>query len=288
ISTQVDRAQSSQVLVPLPKDPYEAIRQAYLVGTDTESEPYEEAEAMSDSAFRKRFRSSYDSLPSLTLLVRKKYREDEGPTTEDEDPAIGDKGLATGDEGLGIGFESHGLDDEVHMVESDGFGLGEEEAVPEGQQRVVLIVGTATDPEDCMVYINVPAYPPPAPSAQTSPSPKWSSGSLLISPAPSIIPSPIPSTMISLNVPSPIALPVATSTATILVDEDQFIERYQFRSPKHKQERTAVKFIALWRPVLALEAWEGRADTRMTYMSRAGCDDHRLVHDMLLQRTALH
>ncbi|GJZ35768.1 hypothetical protein Tco_0581585 [Tanacetum coccineum] len=41
-STQVDRAQSSRVPVPLPKDPYEAIRQAYLDGTDTESEPFED------------------------------------------------------------------------------------------------------------------------------------------------------------------------------------------------------------------------------------------------------
>nr|GEX08421.1 hypothetical protein [Tanacetum cinerariifolium] len=32
--TQADGAQSSRVPVPLPEDPYEAIRQAYLVGTD--------------------------------------------------------------------------------------------------------------------------------------------------------------------------------------------------------------------------------------------------------------
>ncbi|GKF93137.1 hypothetical protein Tco_0279856, partial [Tanacetum coccineum] len=31
-----------RVPVPLPKDPYEAIRQAYLDGTDTESEPFED------------------------------------------------------------------------------------------------------------------------------------------------------------------------------------------------------------------------------------------------------
>ncbi|GJS91564.1 ATP-dependent DNA helicase PIF1-like protein [Tanacetum coccineum] len=41
-STQADGAQSSRVLVPLPEDPYEAIRQAYLVGTDTESESFED------------------------------------------------------------------------------------------------------------------------------------------------------------------------------------------------------------------------------------------------------
>ncbi|GJZ18902.1 hypothetical protein Tco_0555492 [Tanacetum coccineum] len=41
-STQADGAQSSRVLVPLPEDPYEAIRQAYLDGTDTDSEPFED------------------------------------------------------------------------------------------------------------------------------------------------------------------------------------------------------------------------------------------------------
>ncbi|GKG33306.1 hypothetical protein Tco_0433465, partial [Tanacetum coccineum] len=140
----------------------------------------------------------------------------------------------------------------------------EEEAVPEGQQWAVLVVGTAvsaplglgygalrrqeleleedhvyntfkvgqdsgsapeperpervsasrqptlttwTDPEDGMVYIDVPAYPPPAPPVQTPPSPERSSGSLPISPAPSIVPSPISSPMISLTVPSPVASP---------------------------------------------------------------------------------
>ncbi|GJU63806.1 hypothetical protein Tco_1245641 [Tanacetum coccineum] len=39
--------------------------------------------------------------------------------------------------------ESHGLDDEGHSVESDRLGLGEEEeVVPEGQQRAVLVVGS--------------------------------------------------------------------------------------------------------------------------------------------------
>nr|GEW53806.1 hypothetical protein [Tanacetum cinerariifolium] len=71
--------------------------------------------------------------------------------------------------------------------------------------------------------------------------------------------------MIPLTVPSPIASPMATSTATIPVDEDQFIER----------------------PVLALKAWAGHVDTWMIDMSRVGYDDHRLVHDMLLQQTAL-
>ncbi|GKG21789.1 hypothetical protein Tco_0384384, partial [Tanacetum coccineum] len=41
-STQADEAQSSRVSVPLPEDPYEVIRQAYLDGIDTESEPFED------------------------------------------------------------------------------------------------------------------------------------------------------------------------------------------------------------------------------------------------------
>nr|GEX87356.1 hypothetical protein [Tanacetum cinerariifolium] len=42
ISTQADEAQSSRVPVPFSKDSYEAIRQACLVETDTESEPFED------------------------------------------------------------------------------------------------------------------------------------------------------------------------------------------------------------------------------------------------------
>ncbi|GKG13383.1 hypothetical protein Tco_0350343, partial [Tanacetum coccineum] len=152
-------------------------------------------EAMSESAFCKRFRSSYKSSPSLSPLdlpPQKRYQgtcelvedddeeedddkedeeieesldsdsvskeaKDEGPTAEDEDPAAGDEGLAAGDEGPNMGVESHGLDDEScslddeshglddkgHSVENDGLGLGEEEeAVPESQQRAVLVVGT--------------------------------------------------------------------------------------------------------------------------------------------------
>ncbi|GKB03664.1 hypothetical protein Tco_0831807 [Tanacetum coccineum] len=216
-STQADGAQSSRVPVPLPEDPYEAIRQVYLDGTDTESEPFEdlintktpesplaiappiplsestppvlvpilrrtarmvvrvphamssglsagmaEVAAMSESAFHKRFRSSYESLPSVSppdLPSRKRYRgtselvedsgehddeedeeieesmdsdsvskdaEDEGPTAEDEDPAAKDEGHTAGVEG----------------PESDGLGLEEEEeAEPGGQQQAAPVIG---------------------------------------------------------------------------------------------------------------------------------------------------
>nr|GEV02290.1 hypothetical protein [Tanacetum cinerariifolium] len=76
-------------------------------------------------------------------------------------------------------------------------------------------------------------------------------------------------------------------TRSRAVRDEIFSQRYQFRSLEHEQERTVVTFGALWRPVLALWAWAGRVDTQKTDMSWKGYDDRRLVHDMLLQQTAL-
>ncbi|GJX64650.1 hypothetical protein Tco_0298993, partial [Tanacetum coccineum] len=225
-STQADGAQSSRVPVPLPEDLYEAIRQAYLVGMDTASEPFEdpesetlesphivaspvslpdstspvchvkelegsdtsglhvwqcvqpvlspsysariaEAAAVSDVSFRKRFRSSYESSPSPTVPVRKRYRgtsefilgtdierdelkdeevedssdsdsgsedaEDEGLTAGVKGPCMDDEVYGLDDESHGSDDESCGIDDEGYRVESDGLGLEEEEeAVPGG------------------------------------------------------------------------------------------------------------------------------------------------------------
>ncbi|GKB61187.1 hypothetical protein Tco_0917373 [Tanacetum coccineum] len=129
-----------------------------------------EAASMSDVAFHKIFRSSYESSPSPspTLPVRKLYRgtselilgtdsegdklgdeevsldsdsgsedaEDEGPVARDEDPRLDD-------EGYGLDDESHGIDDEGHSVKRDGLGLEEEdEAVPEGQQQAAPVMET--------------------------------------------------------------------------------------------------------------------------------------------------
>ncbi|GKE90801.1 hypothetical protein Tco_1571896 [Tanacetum coccineum] len=227
-STQADGAQISRVPVPLPEDPYEAIRQAYLDGTDTESEPFKdpvktetpespltvapptsllentpptlvpilcrttrmvvrvppvmslglsasmaEVAAMSESAFRNRFRSSYKSSPSLSppdLPSWKCYRgtselvedseedddeedeeidesldsdsvrkdaEDEGLTSEDEDPAARDEGLATGVKGLGMDDESHGIDDESRGLNEEGHSVESNGFSLEEEEEVV-------------------------------------------------------------------------------------------------------------------------------------------------------
>ncbi|GJZ58448.1 hypothetical protein Tco_0613942, partial [Tanacetum coccineum] len=344
--TQADEVQSSRVPVPLLENPYEAIRQAYLDGTDTEFEPFEdpidtethesplaiapliplsestppvlvpilrrtarmavriphamssslsasmvEVATMSESAFRKRFRSFYESSPSVSppdLPSRKRYRgtyelvEDSEEDDEDEDKEIeesmdsdSDEGLIAGvegpgmdDEGYGLDYESHGIDDEGHSVESDGLVLEEEEEdVPGGQQQAALVVRTTvsaplghgygalrrrelaleegdvystfevgqgsrsaleserpervsafrqptlttwTDPEDGMIYIDIPDYPPPTPPVQTPPLPEWTSGSLHISPSHSDISSPISSHMVPLTIPLTVPSLIAT------------------------------------------------------------------------------
>ncbi|GJT69232.1 hypothetical protein Tco_1028518 [Tanacetum coccineum] len=117
--------------------------------------------AMSEFVLRKRFRSSYESSPSVSppdLPLRKRYHENKGPTAEDEDPAVEDEGLTAAVEGPGMDDEDYdlddethgmddegrGIDDEEHCVESDGLGLEEEEAVPGGQRQVALVVRTTS------------------------------------------------------------------------------------------------------------------------------------------------
>nr|GEW50108.1 mediator of RNA polymerase II transcription subunit 34 isoform X2 [Tanacetum cinerariifolium] len=263
-STQADEAQSSRVPIPLSEDPCEAIRKAYLVGTDTESEPFEDPEsethesphivapptyhtlthttpvlvpilrrtahmavrvlpvmsslsagieevaAMPDSAFCK----SEDIDESLDSDSESKDAEDEGPTAKDKDPAAGDDGLAMGvegpgvddesfglddenydldDESHGVDDESRGLDDEGRSIESDGLGLGEEEAVPEGQQQAAPVVRTT--------------------GSDFAPEPERSERV-------SALRQPPLTTWTDMKDASS----MATSTTTILVDEDQFIE----------------------------------------------------------------
>ncbi|GJZ68337.1 hypothetical protein Tco_0631577, partial [Tanacetum coccineum] len=70
----------------------------------------------------------------------------------------------------------------------------------------------------------------------------------------------------SLTVPSPIASPVTTPAATIAVDEDEFL----------KVEG-----------VLALEAWAGHTNAQRAAMWQAIYEDHRLVHDLLVQNATI-
>nr|GEX80117.1 hypothetical protein [Tanacetum cinerariifolium] len=152
--------------VPFPKDPYEAIKQAYLDGTDTESEPFEDPidTETPESPLNVAPPTSLpeSTPPTLVPILRRTARmvvrvppamssglsasmaevaamseftfrksvsedtEDEDPTAEDEDPAAGDEGLAAGDEGLAMGVEGPSTNDERHDMDDESHGLDDE------------------------------------------------------------------------------------------------------------------------------------------------------------------
>ncbi|GKD90887.1 hypothetical protein Tco_1366394 [Tanacetum coccineum] len=160
---------------------------------------------------------------------------------------------------------------------------------------------TWTDPKDGMVYIDVPTYPTPAPHVQTPPSPEWMSGSLLISPSPSIVPLPVSSPMfrcmrgligdhvVRLEELSPALFERYVRDIGELfmrsgaVRDEIFSQRYRFRSLEYEQERVAVTFGAIWRPVLALESWAGQTNAQRAALWHAINDIQGENQDLQLQ-----
>nr|GEY48499.1 hypothetical protein [Tanacetum cinerariifolium] len=137
-------------------------------------------------------------------------------------------GFAVGDEGLGMGVESLGLGGDEAVPEGQGSGSKPE---PERLEGVSTLrqptLTTWIDPEDGRIYIDVLAYPPPAPPVQTLPSPEWSSGSLHVSPAHSIVPLPISSPMISLTIQSPVASPATDEAEGFLTELGAQVETHE-------------------------------------------------------------
>nr|GEW72003.1 hypothetical protein [Tanacetum cinerariifolium] len=257
--------------------------------------------------------------PSLSASIAKadEEEEDKGPTLEDEDPATRDEDLAAGDEGhalvikkvvgepLGLGYEA---------LRRQEIALGEvwmpsvfevcrssgSVPVSERPERVLALrqptLTTWIDPENGRTYIDVPAYPSPVPPIQTPLSLEWSSGLLLVSPAPSIIPSPISSPIIPLTVEihgglirdhtvrlgelSPALFKrydmdigeLFTRSGT--VRDEIFSQICHFKSLEHEQERVAVTFGVIWRPILSMELWAGQMDVQRTELWHAFSDTH--------------
>ncbi|GKA95815.1 hypothetical protein Tco_0817910, partial [Tanacetum coccineum] len=102
-----------------------------------------------------------------------------------------------------------------------------------------VVLTAFADANDNRVYTDIPAYVPLATPVQTPPSSEWSSSSLFISPS-----SPV--------VPSPIASPMATPTATISVDEDQFIER-PVLALEARARQTDAQRAALWHAIYNIQ-----------------------------------
>ncbi|GJS71446.1 hypothetical protein Tco_0704287 [Tanacetum coccineum] len=315
--TQDDRAQSSRVHVPLPDDPYVAVRQAQLV--DTESEPEEapseaeelqslgsrvpfmgeELEAVKPS--RTRIDSSHSSASSdsttplspnhpLTHVsptptpTRVSFHQRTKRMAVCTQPTLSSGMSARIAETAALSpssfhkryrssYETSSSSSSSTLLGFEDEGLGfEEEVALGGQQQAVPVVDTAVSEPLGLGYgaarrralESVEEIAPISPSSHI--------------------------------VPSLIASPVATPTATISVDEDQFIEvgaQLELHGSilhDHTQRLDALPPTLRYRfrrPVLALEAWAGRVDTRLADMSRDRYDDHRVIHDMLVQQASM-
>ncbi|GJW79375.1 hypothetical protein Tco_0141057 [Tanacetum coccineum] len=268
-----------------------------------------EAMTLSDSTFRKRYRSSYETLSqSPTLLVWKRYRgtselildiasegdklgdEDIKEDGEDESSDIGDKGERSKDEVLSLERGGGGYT-RGSAASSPDCGYSREWAFrswirgiemtwigfKRGLSSQYPTLATWVDLEDGRVYTKILTYAPPVVLVQTPPSPKWSSDEdqfLEVGAQLELHESILYDYTQCLDVLLP----------TLFADIDRDVREL---SLEREQERTTMTFGAMWRPVLALEAWAGHVDTRMADMSRAGYDGHRLIHDILVQHAAM-
>ncbi|GKD40978.1 hypothetical protein Tco_1261185, partial [Tanacetum coccineum] len=238
-----------------------------------------EAAALSLSSFHKRYRSYYKTpSPSsyLTLLVRKRYR------------GTSELILDTNSEGDELGKEDTEEDKEDETA-SEPLGLGYGAARRHALESIEEIVSSTYEVgRSSRVYTNIPTYVPPTTPIQTPPSPEWLLGSLPVSPSSSVV-------------PSHIALPVATSTATILVDEDQFLEvgaQLELHGSIIYDHTLCLDALppALFegydrdlrelytrlgaRPVLALEAWVGQTDAQRAALWHAIYDIQKENYDL--------
>nr|GEZ13747.1 hypothetical protein [Tanacetum cinerariifolium]GEZ31744.1 hypothetical protein [Tanacetum cinerariifolium] len=226
----------------------------------------------------------------------------EDDTKEDESLDASDKRVIQGldDEGKGLEDKGPGMEEEkeeatpearrralesIEDIAPSTYEVGQSSrSVPEqeGVERISAFrqptLDTWVDPKDGKVCTDIPTYVPLAAHVQTPPSPEWSSSSLPI----------LTSSQVVL---SPIASPVATSTAiisrldalppTLFANIDKDVRELYTRSGAVKDE------IFSQRPVLALKAWAGHVDTRMADMSPTRYDDHILIHDILVQQAAM-
>ncbi|GKF51627.1 hypothetical protein Tco_0148094 [Tanacetum coccineum] len=99
--------------------------------------------------------------------------------------------------------------------------------------------------------------------------------------------------MIPLTVPSLVATPTIAETEGFLTKLGAQVEmqgglirnhaRYRFRSLEYEQERVAVTFGAIWRPVLALESWASQTDAQRVALWHAISDMQGENQDLRLQ-----
>nr|GEX48093.1 hypothetical protein [Tanacetum cinerariifolium] len=220
-----------------------------------------EAAALS---FRKRYRSSYETpspSSSPTLPIRKRYR---GTSELLEDAE---------DESSDSDTKREGLEDESPGLEDEGPGSEDRVLVQKRRRRRLHLRVSSRRGLDASTFEirHISRSVSGHQNVEETPTPK-----IPVSTAWIVLED---STDIEIEprslVPTLVASLVTTPAATIAVDEDEFLER------------ATVNFSALWRPMLSLEAWARHVDARWAEMSQARYDDHRLIHDFLVQNTTM-
>ncbi|GJW89166.1 reverse transcriptase domain-containing protein [Tanacetum coccineum] len=173
--------------------------------------------------------------------------------------------------GPGMDDESHGIDDEIrgldkegHSVESNGFSLEEEEeAVPKGQQQEAPVVRTASTFEVGQ-----------------------GSGSALESERPERVSASRQLTLTTWTDPED-AGSLSRDARGLIRDHAVRLEELSpdlfNRSLEYEQERVALTFRAIWRPVLALESWAGQTDAQRAALWHAISDMQGENRDLQLQ-----
>ncbi|GJZ09099.1 hypothetical protein Tco_0543382 [Tanacetum coccineum] len=271
-----------------------------------------EAITLSYSVFCKRYRSSYETpspSPSPALPSRKRYRG----TSELIEDIEG--------ESLEPDSEREGSEDKNSNSEA------KEDATPKSQQQAVQVVDTVVDELLGLAYgaarrhaFKSAEETPPSPEWSSS-SLLVSPSSLTV---PNPVASPAGSSPIAL--PATVeaesflnklgsqveflgwlihdhaqcldALPPPLFegydrdlrelyTRSRAIRDEIFSQRYRLRSLKQEQEGAIMTFGAIWRPVLALESWVEHVDTQRVEMWQAMYDDHRMIHDLLVQNAMM-
>ncbi|GJZ89864.1 hypothetical protein Tco_0661791, partial [Tanacetum coccineum] len=269
---------------------------------------------------RKRYRGTSELLEdtedkSLYLDTKREGSEDEGYGSKEEGPSSEEE-----EEAAPEGQQQAVSAKDTVVDEPLGLGYGalrcHELVVGEGEMP-----NTFEIPEDGMVYTDILTYVPPVAPVQTPPSPEWSSGSLPVSPSSPVVPTPVASLVTTpvatiaidedefLEVGAQLelhgsilhdhiqlldALPPTLFegydrdlkelyTSSGAVRDEIFSQRYRFRSLEREQERATMTFNAIWRLILALEAWAGQTDTQRAALWYAIYDTQRENHDLRMQ-----
>nr|GEX58081.1 hypothetical protein [Tanacetum cinerariifolium] len=318
ISIHANGAQSPRVRVPFPKDPYEAIRQAYLVETKTPESPHTVASPtpLPDSTTPARHAEESEDFDTPRMAVRvmpamspslsasiakvaamsdsvflKRFRSSYESSPSSSPPDLPSRKHYRGTSELVEDDKEEDDKEEDEEIEGSlDFDSESEDAEDEGpttedEDPAAGDDGFAVRDEGLGMRVERLDL----------------GGDAAVLEAPSIVHLPVSSPMISLTVPMPVASPATAETAGFLTDlgarvkmqegliRDHMVRLGELspalfeRSLKHEQEKIVVTFRAIWRLVLALESWEGQTDAQRVARWHAISDTQMENQELRLQ-----